>query len=134
VACPHCGSRFAYHDSAGERVRARALRVSEEGCRVWGVWGVLGSGSVPLVGAFAGLPGATGVTYLPVATPWPQFGHSYSYLALITVVSLRRSSAVRGSDLHPQRLLAGKRHRGARPGRLELLCGVSSVSSAEGLL
>lgn len=32
VACPRCGARFAYRESAGERVRARALRVSEDGC------------------------------------------------------------------------------------------------------
>jgi hypothetical protein len=32
VACPRCGARFAYRDSAGEQVRTRALRVSEDGC------------------------------------------------------------------------------------------------------
>ena len=31
--CPSCGARFAYRDSAGERVRVRALRVSEDGCK-----------------------------------------------------------------------------------------------------
>jgi hypothetical protein len=30
--CPRCGARWAYHEVSGERVRARALRVSEEGC------------------------------------------------------------------------------------------------------
>ena len=34
VPCPRCGAWFAYRcDSSGERVRARALRVSEAGCR-----------------------------------------------------------------------------------------------------
>jgi uncharacterized protein with PIN domain len=33
VACPRCGARFAYRDSAGEQVRTRALRVSEDGAR-----------------------------------------------------------------------------------------------------
>jgi hypothetical protein len=32
--CPRCSERFAYHrDGADERVRTRALRVSESGCR-----------------------------------------------------------------------------------------------------
>jgi hypothetical protein len=34
VACPRCSASFAYHrDGAGERIRTRALRVSESGCR-----------------------------------------------------------------------------------------------------
>jgi hypothetical protein len=34
VPCPQCGALFAYRrDSAGERVRTRALRVSEAGCK-----------------------------------------------------------------------------------------------------
>ena len=34
VACANCSASFAYHrDGANERVRSRALRVSESGCR-----------------------------------------------------------------------------------------------------
>lgn len=33
VPCPRCGARFAYRDDAGESVRVRVLRVSENGCR-----------------------------------------------------------------------------------------------------
>ena len=33
VPCPRCGAKFAYRDSAGEQVRVRALRVSEDGCK-----------------------------------------------------------------------------------------------------
>ena len=34
AACPRCSARFAYHrDGPNERVRTRALRVSESGCR-----------------------------------------------------------------------------------------------------
>ncbi len=33
MPCPRCSARFAYRDGGGERVRARALRVSEEGCK-----------------------------------------------------------------------------------------------------
>jgi hypothetical protein len=32
VPCPSCGARWAYRDNSGERVRVRALRVSETGC------------------------------------------------------------------------------------------------------
>lgn len=60
--CPNCGSKFAYHNDSGERVRRRALRVSEEGCWCGGVWGILGPGSVPFSGPAAGLSGAADVT------------------------------------------------------------------------
>lgn len=41
MPCPGCGARFAYHcGSGGERVRTRALRVSECRCLACGaVWG-----------------------------------------------------------------------------------------------
>jgi hypothetical protein len=61
--CPRCGAKFSYHRNAdGERVRTRALRVSEDGC-------VCGS-----CGAFwspddsTGSPGCWGVRRCPHET------------------------------------------------------------------